>query len=388
MLRLRLALDKLRPHNIAHAISHEDSCSHGALLCCTCDIRHADNDGLTDDRAECTDDQVACNRRGGVVSPLALPDHSAACDNRKAVYNEQNDADIRDLAREVAAEQDDNKTQRAKGKLPQNRLESRPAEGADNQGAEAGDGAVDCIGRCHENEDEPELEVEESLSELGNFDLLAAHAGLPLTETLDGDDTLGGREEPGRGGRIWDEEAPDTEEEGEAACKEVDILPPTKGTGGDLGESVVKGATDDGEKTSRCEPPRLSQCLLVLRVVSTDDTHKASRNNALDEAQEESLCKQSLVRGDGCSQHTDAGPENDHTAKDPSDVEPLQSKSHGIQPSQHAKIEHRSRPAKALSVGCGRRGLGVHNCQGKILGHTKKNSRTKNGLVVVYQAIA
>ena len=159
MLRLSLTLDQLRTNDIAHTIRNKNCCGHRALLGRACNVAHADNDSLADDCAECTDDGVTSDRRGGVVGPCALPDHSAASNDGKAVDDEQNQADVGYLAGEVPAEEDCDEAECTKRELPEDGLEGRPAEGADDEGAEAGDCAVDGVSGCHEDEYEPELRV-------------------------------------------------------------------------------------------------------------------------------------------------------------------------------------------------------------------------------------
>lgn len=123
MLRLGLALDELRPHDVAHTIRHEDSRSHSALLRRACDVAHADDDGLADNGAECADDGVSCYGRRSVVRPLALPDHGAAGNDGEAVDDEKDEADVGDFAGEVAAEKDCDEAECSQRELPENRFE-------------------------------------------------------------------------------------------------------------------------------------------------------------------------------------------------------------------------------------------------------------------------
>ena len=50
--------------------------------------------------------------------------------------------------------------------MPKDRLESRPAKSADDERSEAGHGAIDCVSGGHEDEDEPELDVQEGFAQL------------------------------------------------------------------------------------------------------------------------------------------------------------------------------------------------------------------------------
>ena len=75
--------------------------------------------------------------------------------------DEEDEADVGDLAGEIAAEKNGDEAKSAEGKLPEDRLESRPSESTDDERSEAGHSAVDCVGGGHEDKDEPELDVQE-----------------------------------------------------------------------------------------------------------------------------------------------------------------------------------------------------------------------------------
>lgn len=98
----RLRLDQLRPYNIAHAISHEDSPGHETLLRRAGHIRHADTDDQTHDGAEEADDGVACHRGRGSMIPCALPNHCAAGYDGEAAEEEEEETDVGDARGEVA----------------------------------------------------------------------------------------------------------------------------------------------------------------------------------------------------------------------------------------------------------------------------------------------
>lgn len=93
------------------------------------------------------------------------------------------------------------------------------------------------------------------------------------------------------------------------------------------------------------------------------------------------------MRSNSSCKHTDTRPKNDHATKDPSDVEALQRKGHWIQARQHTEVEQRRSPAETLSVGRRRRGLSIDDRQRQVFGHAEQDSRSKDRLVVVDQAI-
>jgi len=118
MCRLLLALDQLRTHNVADAVGDKHGSSHGTLLGCTSNIRHANDDSLADYGAKSANDGVARNRCGGMICPFTLPDHSAACDDRETVPRQQDEADIGYPRADMTAQENGEETQAAEGKLP------------------------------------------------------------------------------------------------------------------------------------------------------------------------------------------------------------------------------------------------------------------------------
>ena len=72
------------PAHIADAIRHIDSRGRATLLRRAGHIRHPEADDQRDHGAEEAEDGVSGHGCRGVVCPLALPDHGAACDDGQA----------------------------------------------------------------------------------------------------------------------------------------------------------------------------------------------------------------------------------------------------------------------------------------------------------------
>ena len=98
----RLRLHQLWAHNIPHAVKHEDTPGHEALLRVAAHIRHPHGHNQARDRREEPDDRVPRDRRRCMVVPLALPDHRAAGNHGKAAGHQHGEPDIRDEQRQVA----------------------------------------------------------------------------------------------------------------------------------------------------------------------------------------------------------------------------------------------------------------------------------------------
>lgn len=116
---LLLTLDELWSHNIPHAVGYENSSSHCTLLRSSRNIAHPDDNGLADDCSKCANDRVSRHRRGGMIGPLGLPDHRTAGYHRETVYDKQNEANVSDSRRKIAAKKNGDETQAAQRKLPQ-----------------------------------------------------------------------------------------------------------------------------------------------------------------------------------------------------------------------------------------------------------------------------
>ena len=96
--RLRLALDKLWPHNIPDAVRNENGNGHGTLLCCASHVRHADTDRQAHGHPEYTDDRVTSNGCGRVMRPAGLLDHCIAGNDKKTVKDEELNANVREMS--------------------------------------------------------------------------------------------------------------------------------------------------------------------------------------------------------------------------------------------------------------------------------------------------
>jgi len=377
---LRLAPDQQRAHDVAHAVRHEDGRGHEALLRVPRHVRHPQRDHQAHHRPERPDDAVPHDGRRGAVRPARAPDDGAARDDGQAAQHEQRDARVAHPRRQPARREDRDEAQRAERELEQDRVQRRPAERLDDQRAEARHGAVGRVRRRHHDEDEPGLGVEQGLAHLRGLELGAAHAGAPAPQPLDGDDALVGRQEPGRGGAAGHEEAPEGEEDGEAAGEEVDVLPAPEGAAGDLAEAVVEGAADDGEEARAGEPPALAQRLLLLRVVAGDDGHEGRGDDGLDEAEEEALHEEPAVRRHGRREHADQRPEEDDGAEHPGEVEALQREGHGVEAGEHAEVEDRRCPGEARRVDRRRRRRGVGHGEGEVRRHAEEGGGAEDRL--------
>lgn len=387
MLVLGLAPNKLRTNNVSNTVSHKDGGSHETLLGVSRNIRHADGDDETHSPAKEASDGVSHHGRRSTVRPLALPDDGAPGDDGEAGEDQHEDADVVELCAQPSREEDDDEAESAKGELEQDRVEGAPAKGRHDQRAESAHGAVDGVCRRHHQGDQPDLDVEDGFPELRRLEGCASHTGLAMPETLHGSEPLLLGQEPSRHGRVWHDEAEEAKEKRQRPCEEVDVLPPLEAAARDLGKAIVERAADDGEDAGRREPPALPQRLLGLGVVPGDDAHEARGDDALDEAQEEALHVQALVRRDGGGQHADGGPDDHDAAEDAADVEALEGEGHGVQAGQHAKVEERGGPAETAGVDCRGGGRGVDDGEVEVGGHAKEDGRAEDGLVVVDEAI-
>lgn len=125
----------------------------------------------------------------------------------------------------------------------------------------------------------------------------------------------------------------------------------------------------------------------MLRVEARDDAHEARGDDALDEAEEEALHVEPLVRHDAGRRHADGGPDDDDGAEDAAKVEALQGKGHGVQAGEHAKVEEGRRPREARGVDGGGRGGPVRHRELEVACHAEEDGGAQDGFVVVYQAI-
>jgi hypothetical protein len=99
----------------------------------------------------------------------------------------------------------------------------------------------------------------------------------------------------------------------------------------DLTKCVIQCPPNDREETSGGEPPTLPQALFLLPVKRADDTHIPRGDNAFHEAEEKALSVETTPACYGCGQHTNQCPDADYASCYSSDVEPLESKCHGVE---------------------------------------------------------
>lgn len=141
-----------------------------------------------------------------------------------------------------------------------------------------------CLRCRHHNGHQIYLNVLSGLFDLVQFDLLASDSCLALPKPLHGNDSLFRREKPRGDWGIRHGTAPKTEQEGQSSSENIDVLPPGQRSRGNLAESIIQSATDNGKPAGAGEPPRLPKSLFLLGVVTTDNSHEACWDNALDEA--------------------------------------------------------------------------------------------------------
>lgn len=300
MLSLCFAFDQLRPDDISNCIGHECSSGHDGFLGSSSDITSTDCNDQADNRTKETSESITNDGGSRVVSPLRLPDHDTACNNRETACDEHWNACVRDDGGNVSAKRNENDTDPAHRELEQNRVQSIVAKGRNDQGSESRNCSVDRVPDkismrnllrhqgdsrcCHHKSDQVDLGVGDRLLHLAEFDLLASNTCLAPAKPLHGNQSLFGGEEPSRDWRVRHDTAPKTEQEGKYTGKNVNILPALQSSSGDLSKAIVECSTNDREPTNTGEPPSLSHGLLFLRVIATDNSHESGGNDALDDS--------------------------------------------------------------------------------------------------------
>lgn len=119
---------------------------HKTLLRIPRHIRHPHAHNQTRHRREEPNQRVARQRCGASLAPLAFPDHGAAGHDGQAGEYEHDQADVFEQQAGVAAGEGGDEADGAEGHLPEEGGKGVVAEGADDQGAEGGDCAVDWEG--------------------------------------------------------------------------------------------------------------------------------------------------------------------------------------------------------------------------------------------------
>lgn len=368
----------------------------------TSDRGHADRDDQTHSPTKESRDGVSNDRRRGPVRPGAFPDDGAAGNDGKTCQDEHDDPDVLDAGPEVPRRQDDDEAEPTEGKLKEDRVEGGPAKSADDERSEPRDGAVHGVSeqisqdqrpgekdlrRRHHDKDEISLDIQQRLLELRRLDLRAPHPRLPGPQPLHSRHLFLRRQKPRRHRRARKRKAPQPKQKRQPARQQINVLPRLEPTPLNLREPVVERPADDGEQPGTAEPPALAQRLLLLRVEARDDAHEARGDDTLDEAEEEALHVQALVRHDTGRRHADGGPDDDDGAEDAAKVEALQGEGHGVQAGEHAKVEEGRRPREARGVDGGRGGGPVGYGELEVARHAEEDGGAEDGFVVVYQAI-
>lgn len=349
---------------------------------------HADRDDQTHSPTKEARDGVSNDGRRGSVRPGAFPDDGAAGNDGQTCQDEHDDPDVVDVGPEISRHQDDDEAEPTEGKLKEDRVESRPAKGADDERSETRDGAVHGVSECisqeqrqrkkdlrrrHHDKDEIRLDIQQRLLELRRLDLRAPHPRLARPQPLHGRHLFLRRQKPRRHRRARKCKAPQPKHKRQPARQQINVLPRLEPAALDLREPVVERPADDGEQPGTAEPPALAQRLLLLRVEGRDDAHEARGNDALDEAEEEALHVEALVRHDGGRRHAGGGPDDDDGAKDAAEVKALQGKGHGVQAGEHAKVEEGRRPREARGVDGGGRGGPVRHGELEVASHAEED---------------
>ncbi len=70
------------PPYIAYTVRHKDGGRRTALLCCPCNVGHADTDDETDDRTKEPNKGIAGHGCRSTMRPATPPDHGTASDDR------------------------------------------------------------------------------------------------------------------------------------------------------------------------------------------------------------------------------------------------------------------------------------------------------------------
>lgn len=241
--------------------------------------------------------------------------------------------------------------------------------------------------RRHHNKHKIRLDIQQRLLELRRLDLRAPHPRLARPQPLHSRHLFLRRQKPRRHRRARKRKAPQPKQKRQPARQQINVLPRLEPAPLDLRKPVVERPTDNGEQPGTAEPPALAQRLLLLRVEARDDAHEARGDDALDEAEEEALHVEPLVRHDAGRRHADGGPDDDDGAEDAAKVEALQGKGHGVQAGEHAKVEEGRRPREARGVDGGGRGGPVRHRELEVACHAEEDGGAQDGFVVVYQAI-
>lgn len=363
---------------------------------------HADRDDQTHSPTKEARDGVPNDRRRGPVRPGALPDDGTPGNDGQACQDEHDDSNVLDAGPEISRHEDDDEAEPTEGELEKDRVKSGPAKGANDERSETRDGAVHGVSehisqeqqrrgkdlrRRHHNKDEISLDIQQRLLELRRLDLRAPHPRLARPQPLHGRHLFLRRQKPRRHRRARKRKTPQPKQERQPARQQINILPRLEPTPLNLRESVVERPADDGKQPSAAKPPALAQRLLLLRVEARDDAHEARGDDALDEAEEKALHVEALVRHDAGRRHADGGPDDDDGAEDAAKVEALQSKGHGVQAGEHAKVEEGRRPREARGVDGGGRGGTVRHGELEVACHAEEDGGAEDGFVVVYQAV-
>ena len=116
---------------------------HKTLLRIPRHIRHPHAHDQTRHRCKEPNQSIPRERRGASLAPLAFPDHGAAGHDGQTSEHEHDQADVLEQQAGVAGGEGGDEADGAERHLPEEGGEGGVAEGADDEGAEGGDCAVD-----------------------------------------------------------------------------------------------------------------------------------------------------------------------------------------------------------------------------------------------------
>lgn len=145
MLGLSLGFDELRPDDVPNSVSDEGSSGHDSFLSSSSHVAGTNCNDQADDWAEEASEGITDDWGSRVVSPLRLPDHDTAGDDRETACNEHRNTCVGNDGGNISAERNENDTNSANGELEQNRVQGIVTKCRDDQGSESRNGSVNCV---------------------------------------------------------------------------------------------------------------------------------------------------------------------------------------------------------------------------------------------------
>lgn len=117
MLGLSLGFDELRPDDVSNSVSDKGSSGHDSFLGSSSHVAGTNCNDQADYWAEETSEGITNDWGSRVVSPLRLPDHDTAGDDRETACDEHRNACVGDDSGNISAERNENDTDSADRKL-------------------------------------------------------------------------------------------------------------------------------------------------------------------------------------------------------------------------------------------------------------------------------